>query len=41
MEQIGPSIQEWTKQNLWKTAIKKFDEVWMVCFKQIIYLYIF
>ena len=22
------SIQEWTKQNLWKTAFKKFDGIW-------------
>ena len=25
-------IQEWTKQNLWKTAFKKFEGV-MICFK--------
>ena len=22
------SFQEWTKQNLWKTAFKKFERVW-------------
>ena len=22
---MGQSIQEWTKQNLWKTAFKKFE----------------
>ena len=22
------SIQEWTRQNLWKTAFKKFEGVW-------------
>ena len=22
------SIQEWTKQNLWKTAFKQFEEIW-------------
>ena len=22
------SIQEWTKQKLWKTAFKKFDGIW-------------
>ena len=22
------SIQEWTKFNLWKTAFKKFEEIW-------------
>ena len=22
------SIQEWTKQNLWKTAFKKFEGKW-------------
>ena len=22
------SIQEWTKQNLWKTAFKKFEEIY-------------
>ena len=25
---MGQSIQEWTKYNLWKTAFKKFEEVW-------------
>ena len=25
---MGQSIQEWTKQNLWKTAFKKFEGVW-------------
>ena len=25
---MGQSIQEWTEQNLWKTAFKKFEEVW-------------
>ena len=27
-EQIGQSIQEWTKQILWKTAFKKFEGMW-------------
>ena len=26
--EIGQSIQEWTKQNLWKTAFKKFQVKW-------------
>ena len=26
--QVGQSIQEWTKYNLWKTAYKKFEGVW-------------
>ena len=32
---MGQSIQEWTKWNLWKTAFKKFEVIWsasdMVC----------
>ena len=24
---MSPSIQEWTKNNLWKTASKKFERV--------------
>ena len=28
--QIGQSIQQWTKQNLWKTSFKKFEWVWYV-----------
>ena len=31
---MSQSIQEWTKQNLWKTAIKKFEGACMVCLKQ-------
>ena len=27
---MGQSIQEWTKSNLWKTAFRKFEEVWSV-----------
>ena len=27
------SIQEWTKQNLWKTTFKKFEGVWSACSK--------
>ena len=23
---LSPSFQEWTKQNLWKTAFEKFEE---------------
>ena len=26
-EQLGQNIEEWTKQNLWKTALKKFEGV--------------
>ena len=26
--QMGQSIQEWTKWNLWKTGFKKFEGVW-------------
>ena len=25
---MGQSIQEWTKQYLWKTAFKKFEAIW-------------
>ena len=25
---LGQSIQEFTKQNLWKTAFKKFEVIW-------------
>ena len=25
---LGQSIQEWTKENLWQTAFKKFEGVW-------------
>ena len=25
---MGQGIQEWTKQNLWKTAFKKFEAIW-------------
>ena len=25
---MGLSIQEWTKENLWKTAFKKFEGTW-------------
>ena len=28
VEDMGQSIQEWTKQNLWKTAFKKIEEIW-------------
>ena len=28
MLHMKQSIQEWTKQNLWKTAFKKFKGVW-------------
>ena len=27
---MGQSIQEWTKSNLWKTAFRKFEGVWSV-----------
>ena len=27
-EQMGQSIQEWTKKNLWKTVFKKFEGTW-------------
>ena len=27
-KKIGQSIQEWTKQHLWKTAFKKFEVIW-------------
>ena len=33
--QIGQSIQEWTKLNLWKTAFKKFQALqifWILSF---------
>ena len=26
--QLGQSIQEWTKWDLWKTAFKKFEGIW-------------
>ena len=26
--QMGQGIQEWTKQNLWKTFFKKFEVIW-------------
>ena len=32
----GKSIQEWTKENLWKTTFKKFEGMYMVCFSQIL-----
>ena len=25
---MGQGIQEWTKQNLWKAAFKKFEVIW-------------
>ena len=25
---MGQSIQEWTKENLWKTSFKKFEVIW-------------
>ena len=25
---LRQSFQEWTKQNLWKTAFKKFQAIW-------------
>ena len=25
---MGQIIQEWSKQNLWKTAFKKFELIW-------------
>ena len=25
---MGQGIQEWTKQNLWKTAFEKFEVMW-------------
>ena len=28
--QTGQIINEWTKQNLWKTAFKKFEVMWSV-----------
>ena len=38
---MGQSIQEWAKQNLWKAAFKKFEEIWselyMIYMKVIIY----
>ena len=34
--QMGKSIQEWTKQNLWKTAFKKFEGVWSALNRQIL-----
>ena len=27
-ENMRKSIQEWTKENSWKTAFKKFEGVW-------------
>ena len=27
-EQMGQSIEEWTKQNLWTKAFKKFEAIW-------------
>ena len=26
-EEMGQSIQEWTKKKLWKTAFKKFERI--------------
>ena len=28
MGHLEQSIQEWTKQNLWKTAFKKYEGIW-------------
>ena len=28
MERMSQGIQEWTKQNLWKTAFKKCEVTW-------------
>ena len=28
LQQMSPSIQEWTKQYLWKTGFKKFEGIW-------------
>ena len=28
LEKMGQSIQEWTKQDLWKTVFKKFEGMW-------------
>ena len=35
---MGQGIQEWTKQNLWKTAFKKFEVIWSAkgCLPQIL-----
>ena len=30
------SAQDWTKQNLWKAAFKKFEGVWQILSVQII-----
>ena len=27
-DKMGQSVQEWTKENLWKTAFKKFEVIW-------------
>ena len=27
---MGQSIKEWTKQNLWKAALKKFEGMWHI-----------
>ena len=38
-EYLGQSIQEWTKQNLWKTAFKKFERTFKIfegCLPQIL-----
>ena len=37
--QKGKCIQEWTKQNLWKTAFKKFDMIGL--FKETIFKGVF
>ena len=33
---MGLSIQEWTKENMWKTAFVKFEEVCKGCLPQIL-----
>ena len=30
LEEMGQSIQKWTKLNMWKTAFKKFEVLWSV-----------
>ena len=41
LRNLGQSIQEWTKWNLWKTAFKKFKVIWSGLLKQTISLQLF
>ena len=34
--QMRKTIQEWTKQNLWKTVFKKLEVIWSACGRPIL-----